>query len=312
MAISDKARMERDMAYRSARENIAKILNVIDEITVNGKSEASACAKYNINMEKFRRIVRTDISCNDMPDDVKKYNKLSENIDNMSDEAVFLYSIFGEEIYPCDDFYQCLNIATKDFTNNEKYVIRHKFFERESFREIAEQLNLSGARISQILYKAMRKLKHPSRSKYFKLGLDGVKLTEEYKRKSLELDNRLKQIEGLKAKIKYLDATITNTNREIDRLNNVIHRQNLDIDGITKKVKDKLKSEDLDYGGTPIEELDLSVRAYNSLKLAGINTLGEMAIRSISDYKKIRNLGEKTLNEIIEKLRSLSIELEDE
>ena len=52
----------------------------------------------------------------------------------------------------------------------------------------------------------------------------------------------------------------------------------------------------------PIEDLDLSVRSYNCLKRAGINTIAELTGRSEADMMKVRNLGRKSLDEIQEKL----------
>jgi len=54
-----------------------------------------------------------------------------------------------------------------------------------------------------------------------------------------------------------------------------------------------------------IEELELSVRAYNSLKRAGINTVTELLNRSEDEMAKVRNLGRKSLEEVINKLDSL-------
>ena len=61
-----------------------------------------------------------------------------------------------------------------------------------------------------------------------------------------------------------------------------------------------------------IEELDLSVRAYNCLKRAGINTIGELVQRNQEDMMKVRNLGRKSLEEVINKLASLGFSLSDE
>lgn len=65
-------------------------------------------------------------------------------------------------------------------------------------------------------------------------------------------------------------------------------------------------------GFTDIADLDLSVRAYNCLRRARINTIGELAKKSVTDLMKVRNLGRKCLKEIIEKLRELGIELKEE
>ena len=58
-----------------------------------------------------------------------------------------------------------------------------------------------------------------------------------------------------------------------------------------------------------IEELDLSVRAYNCLKRAGINTVAELVQRNQEDMMKVRNLGRKSLEEVMAKLDSLGFTL---
>ena len=58
-----------------------------------------------------------------------------------------------------------------------------------------------------------------------------------------------------------------------------------------------------------IEELDLSVRAYNCLKRAGINTVAELVQRNQEDMMKVRNLGRKSLEEVEQKLEALSLSL---
>jgi len=59
----------------------------------------------------------------------------------------------------------------------------------------------------------------------------------------------------------------------------------------------------------PIEELDLSVRSFNCLKRAGINTVGELTNKTDEDMMKVRNLGKKSLEEVKEKLAALGLSL---
>ena len=61
-----------------------------------------------------------------------------------------------------------------------------------------------------------------------------------------------------------------------------------------------------------IEELDLSVRSYNCLKRANINTVGDLVKRSYDNMMCVRNLGRKSLEEIIAKLASLGLKLAEE
>ncbi|ALJ31621.1 DNA-directed RNA polymerase subunit alpha [Apilactobacillus kunkeei] len=61
-----------------------------------------------------------------------------------------------------------------------------------------------------------------------------------------------------------------------------------------------------------IEELDLSVRSYNCLKRAGINTVQELTNKSEADMMKVRNLGRKSLVEVKNKLEALGLSLRKE
>lgn len=61
-----------------------------------------------------------------------------------------------------------------------------------------------------------------------------------------------------------------------------------------------------------IEELDLSVRSYNCLKRAGINTVQELTSKSEAEMMKVRNLGRKSLSEVKGKLDDLGLSLKDD
>ena len=63
---------------------------------------------------------------------------------------------------------------------------------------------------------------------------------------------------------------------------------------------------------TTIEDLDFSVRAYNCLKRAGIHNLQDLVNKSESDMMKIRNLGKKSLKEVLDKVRDMGLLLRDE
>ena len=61
-----------------------------------------------------------------------------------------------------------------------------------------------------------------------------------------------------------------------------------------------------------IEELDLSVRAFNCLKRAGVNTVNDLINKSPDEMMKVRNLGKKSLEEVVSKLQSLGFDLSKE
>ena len=58
-----------------------------------------------------------------------------------------------------------------------------------------------------------------------------------------------------------------------------------------------------------IEELDMSVRSFNCLKRAGIDTVEDLINKTEEDMIKVRNLGKKSLEEVIQKLHSLGLDL---
>lgn len=85
----------------------------------------------------------------------------------------------------------------------------------------------------------------------------------------------------------------------------------------TRLTDHPLAPADDDHEATPagksvdmtIEELDLSVRAFNCLKRAGINTVGELVQKDQEEMMKVRNLGKKSLEEVEQKLELLGLSL---
>lgn len=80
-------------------------------------------------------------------------------------------------------------------------------------------------------------------------------------------------------------------------------------DSIMVEKDDKGKEKVLEM---TIEELDLSVRSFNCLKRAGINTVEDLINKSEDDMMKVRNLGRKSLEEVVNKLASLGFSLQNE
>lgn len=72
------------------------------------------------------------------------------------------------------------------------------------------------------------------------------------------------------------------------------------------KVDEKVKVLEMN-----IDELELSVRSYNCLKRAGINTVQELTNKTSEDMMKVRNLGRKSLEEVFAKLKELGLHLKD-
>lgn len=75
---------------------------------------------------------------------------------------------------------------------------------------------------------------------------------------------------------------------------------------IIKEVEENKQQKVLDMA---IEDLDLSVRSYNCLKRAAIHTVEDLTKKSVDDMLKVRNLGQKSLEEVIKKLADLGLQL---
>jgi len=95
-----------------------------------------------------------------------------------------------------------------------------------------------------------------------------------------------------------------------DHLDVIIDLHNLS--GLESVLADKEESSAQKTLETPIEELDLSVRAYNCLKRDAIHTLQDLTSKSEAEMMKIRNLGKKSLKEVLDKVRDMGLKFRDE
>ena len=131
------------------------------------------------------------------------------------------------------------------------------------------------------------------------------------------------------AEIKYLDKEL---NKKIRR-GEVVTLSGLSLDTYDQAVEDNgvkpdaVEPETSHYAGgleemvmgrlepapylDGIDSLDLSVRAFNCLKRAGINTIEELCNRTLQDMMKVRNLGRKSLEEVRSKLEALGLTFKD-
>lgn len=96
----------------------------------------------------------------------------------------------------------------------------------------------------------------------------------------------------------------------IEHLNIITNLSEIaDITGIMNAKQEDSKLKKLE---TSIDDLDFSVRAYNCLKRAGVNTLGDLTSKSEVEMMKIRNLGKKSLKEVIEKIKDMGLRFRED
>jgi hypothetical protein len=167
-------------------------------------------------------------------------------------------------------------------------------YEQMTLRAIGEHYSRNGETIRQVENKALRKFRHPSRARRIK------PLFASYSELLPEIESRDEQITTLKGDISFLTAENLRLQKQVKELGGEITKND---------PVDKMPSL-LDL---TIKELNLSVRAYNCLLRAGINTVGDIASRhkegGIDGFLKIRNLGRKCADEVLYKMKEIGIPL---
>ena len=182
------------------------------------------------------------------------------------------YEIIGNEEEALQTNQYNLMRLLDSLTEREKNVLLLRFKDRKTLLAVGELLGVSKERVRQIEVRALRKLRHPARLS---------------KIKSITIDEHKKILEDI-MKIEDENYRITNKYNEL-----VKAIQSGGVLNITEKEKVANTRE------INIEDLGLSVRAYNCLHRKDIKNLKDLTEISIDELFNIRNIGIKTANEII-------------
>ncbi len=169
----------------------------------------------------------------------------------------------------------------------EANVLRMRFKGKLSLDEVAKILDLTRERVRQIEARALRKMRHPSRAKAI---FAPYRLSQEIKERTEVLDK--KNLELARLITKCLD--------QIDTLSKA-------LDGVGIKVSTEKPNTYVTTLARNINEFEFSVRAYNCMKRAGINTIGDLTEKTEEEMRQVRNLGRLGLQEIKDKLTSLGL-----
>ena len=186
-----------------------------------------------------------------------------------------------------------------NLSNREADVLRYRYQQCRTYEEISYGFDLSKERIRQIEHKALRKMKRSTVARLLKIGV--VAWLEEQvqaEAKSIadaEVPRRVYDI--LTERIAFAEEHMQKREEEVLRLAR---------DGDQQDVKTILAE------NITIEEMELSVRAYNCLKRAGLNNMADIVAKTHSEMMCIRNLGRKSLEEVEQKVKELGFELKPE
>lgn len=204
--------------------------------------------------------------------------------DNIIDDLKFDY----ESVI--DNFEKKLNaVCFKALTPREHTCINLRYVEGKKLQEVSKEIGVTQERTRQIIAKAIRRI---SRYEYY--------FTYGY----------FKQDDLIKAeRKKYIDEN----NGKWDEESAIAFLQEKGrIFLPLKKEKEYYTVEDIVSYTTSIEELDLTARAYNCLKSAGVNKVSDIIKCTYEDLLKIRNLGRLSANEVVQKLADYGFKLKEE
>lgn len=225
--------------------------------------------KYNMSLSKFLWFCDA-LRCNpsEVLGEADCYSPLT--IDNTKLTGIYPYNL-AKAVLQCKDseLHQIdgaslIVVMKGSLTERESDAIEMKFRFHMTLEECGKKWDVSRERIRQVVAKGLRKLRHPSRLRLYKL----VPLR---------------------------------TIKDIERQNSILINEN-------EKLKLKLgltKIEDsIDFD---LADLDMSVRAYNCLVRNGFKRISDARKMSLCDLCRIRNIGIKTFEEIVIKLREYGV-----
>lgn len=279
-----------DEVLKEINSKLCTVQQVISD-TMSGKSMIESVKKQNLNLHQFRRVL--DIVHAVQYVDNKGSKPLSERLtrDFICNpiEALYgdIFAVYGDEWNDFsipEDAEESYRYVASQLTEREQKVIELYYFDDMTLEEAGKVFSVTRDRIRQILSKAVRKLRHPSRSNILSVGIN------EWNR----------QQEAIKEQARIEKETMEQAFRE----------------KLDKKIEEIKNCDDLasSFLGTDIRELELSVRSYNCLKRASYHTIRNILKADLDDLMRIRNLGRKSMGEVLkntyEYLNSVGVSVE--
>lgn len=174
------------------------------------------------------------------------------------------------------------------FPERTQKVLRLYYKEGGTLETVSKEVGLTRERVRQILAKAVRQLRHPSRFKMLVYGLDGYERFCAIRQKALELEREEKEVDDLE--------------KELIRRRFYIESA-LEVTPDVRDTKERSKYP-WDVG---IADMGLSVRPHNCLVRAGCNTLSDVCeLAKSGEMLKVRNMGRRSLAEVLSKVLELT------
>ena len=174
--------------------------------------------------------------------------------------------------------------SISELSDREQKVLKLRFENGLNLEQTGYRFGVTRERIRQVEAKAIRKLRHPRHFKNWQFDTIGKAWEVAEERDRYKLENI-----GLKEKISSIMKSLGVKESDIE------------------KPEESEKETDVD-----IQEMELSVRSYNCLKRARIDNISDLEGMTVEKLMMVRNLGKRSVDEVISKAREWGIEIEHE
>lgn len=224
---------------------------------------------------------------------------------NTTIEAPYPYNLIAE-ILPDGEF----ELLDDDQQDGLAYAIGNRLTKREqdmlllyyrdglTLEQVGAQNNVTRERVRQIVAKACRKLRHPS-ARYW--------IVKGYRIACGELEE--KQKARWADEIETLESMYVSRVSDLRKKISEVEKKSASLDTLTTLNDAEAFVQSLDE---PIENLDLSVRSFNCLYRAGLRTAGSICEKRMDELAQVRNLGRKSLEEVVGKIHARGLKLKGE
>jgi RNA polymerase sigma factor (sigma-70 family) len=238
--------------------------------------------KYQVVVNKNGEMFRKTYDTLEEAETALKEIKTSNKVRGFDYPLDFIDALYGNDKtvdigYIERNFDENIKEVLQTLTERESKILTARFIDGYTLEAVARQEGVTRERIRQIEAKALRKLRHPSRIYYLRYGKEVKELQ----------DDITKLIGDLLIKKAQLLRKLANPD-------------------LIELTPEEIK------GATSIESMNLSVRAYNILHRANVNTILQLISMSERKLMALRNMGRMSRGEIISKLAEIGLKLADE
>lgn len=292
------AKAEKKEKLDAMIDKMQRVLAALTEIRDNDVTETAVLKKYGLDHKTFRALVYDHDWDAATRTDGRKKKGSAEKIEGIVPTRSWAEDLFVEvyRVKDCsipipDDVTERLEEVISELPGDLSKVMFLLYRDGLTLKEAGEELGKSGERIRQLKERALRMLRNQRRTAFILMGENG----EEVYISRVRAEELREKAEN--------DYTCRMMRKEIERLDRLIYAKN-------KILKDEQER-------IPIEEwstlgINLSVRAFTALKKANVNTFGQLLAMTYDDLKRIRNIGQKTADEVAEEVGRAGFTLAEE